>query len=163
MPPADAIVVLGCRLRPDGSPSRQLRERVACALDLYRAGAAPLLLLAGGGLGPVAEAEAMRGLAREAGVAEAALLCEPWSRTTAENALYAASLLRERGVSRVVLVSHGTHLLRARPLFRLAGLDVVAAAGVPARSAGAALASTLYNLAALPRSILAVLRIWGSS
>ena len=151
----EAIVALGCRLDPAGQPSARLRERVALGVRLFRERAAPLLLVAGGG----GEAEAMAGLARAAGVPDRALILETASRNTAENALYSARLLRERGLSRIVLVSHQTHLLRSRLLFRLAGLCVVASTGVPARSAGQTLALVLYETAALPRSALRVL-IW---
>jgi len=149
--------VLGCRVRPDGSPSSQLRRRVALAVTLYEAGVAPLLVMSGGG-GPVSEAEVMAGLARAAGVPVTALLCEAVSRNTAENALNSARLLREAGLSRVVLVSSRAHLLRAHWLFRLAGLRVVGSAGVPARSAQRAIVSTIVEIAALPRSLLRVLR-----
>ena len=149
--------MLGCRVRPDGSPSSQLCRRVALAIVLYERGAAPVLVLSGGGA-PVSEATAMAELARAAGVANTALLCEAASRNTAENALNSARLLRERGLSRVILVSGRAHLLRARWLFRLAGLRVVGSAGVPARSAHRAILSTLVELAALPRSLAQVLR-----
>src|SRR6476620_466179 len=72
---AEAIVVLGCRVRPDGSPSSPMRRRVALAVTLYQSGAAPLLVLSGGGA-PVSEAQAMAELARAAGVPGTALLCE---------------------------------------------------------------------------------------
>jgi len=49
---------------------------------LFQAGAAPLLLLSGGGSGPVPEAEIMRRIAIARGVPEAALLVEPGSRDT---------------------------------------------------------------------------------
>jgi uncharacterized SAM-binding protein YcdF (DUF218 family) len=152
--PAEAIVVLGCRLRDDGAPSPVLRRRVARAVELYRAGRAPLLLMSGGGAGPTAEAAIMRELALAAGVPEAALLCEPASRDTVENALNAARLLRERGIGRVVLVSDATHLPRAALLFRLAGLDIVGQAGVRALSATRAFFTSAYELVALPRSLL---------
>jgi SanA protein len=150
-------VVLGCRVRPDGTPSTQLRRRVALAVALYDAGAAPRLLLSGGGE-PVSEAQVMADLATTAGVPTDALFCEATSRNTAENALYSASLLRELGLSRVVLVSSRAHLPRARWLFRLAGLRVVGSAGVPARSARRALVSIVIEIVALPRSVWRVLR-----
>jgi uncharacterized SAM-binding protein YcdF (DUF218 family) len=157
-PAAEAIVVLGCRLAAAGRPSERLRRRIACGVELYRAGRAPLLLLSGGGSGPVAEADIMRELALAAGVPEAALVGEPGSRNTVENALNAARLLRERGISRIVLVSDRTHLPRAALLFRLAGLDVVGRTGIPARSFGRALAGAIYEIGALPRSLV---RLWG--
>jgi uncharacterized SAM-binding protein YcdF (DUF218 family) len=154
---ADAIVVLGCRVEADGQPCRQLRRRVEFGIEAYRKGVAPLLVLSGGGRGPIPEAAVMREVALRAQVPEAALLCEAESRDTAENALHTARLLRGRGHGRVVLVSDRAHLLRARLLFRLAGLTVVAGAPVPPSSRLAGLASVLRNLAAMPISLLAVL------
>src|SRR5438046_10572000 len=78
---ADAIVVLGCRVRADGTPSRQMRRRVALGVALYDNGAAPLLLLTGGGT-PLSEALVMAGLATASGVPSAALVCETASRNT---------------------------------------------------------------------------------
>jgi uncharacterized SAM-binding protein YcdF (DUF218 family) len=83
---ADAIVVLGCRVDDAGRPSERMRRRMALAVELYRDGAAPLIVLSGGGLGPVAEAAAMRDLALAAGIPAAALLLEPDSRDTLANA-----------------------------------------------------------------------------
>ena len=155
MPPvAEAIVVLGCRLDVQGGPSERLRLRVGRAIELYHAGAAPLLLLSGGGSGPVAEATIMRDLALAAGIPESALLREPHSRNTVENAVNSARLLRERVVRRIVLVSDRTHLPRAALLFRLAGLDVVDKAGIPARSLARALGAALFEIGALPRSVI---------
>ena len=121
---ADAIVVLGCRFDAEAGPSDRLRRRVARAIELYRAGMAPLLLFSGGGSGPVAEAEFMRDLALAAGVPETALLCEFASRNTVENARNTARLLQRRGASRIVLVSDRAHLPRAALLFRRAGIEV---------------------------------------
>ena len=149
--------MLGCRLTAEGRPSERLRRRVARAVELYRAGAAPLLLLSGGGSGPVAEADIMRDLALTAGVPEAALLCERASRNTVENALNTARLLRQRGMTRIVLVSDRSHLPRAALLFRRAGLDVVGRAGIPAGSSARAVAAAVYEFGALPRSLL---RLW---
>ena len=99
----------------------------------------------------------MRDMASRAYVPEAALLCEAESRDTAENALYTARLLRSRGLGRVVLVSDRAHLLRARPLFRLAGLTVIVGAAAPPSSRLAGFAAILRNLAALPLSTAVVL------
>ena len=135
-------------------PSEALRRRVALAAALYSKRAAPRVLLSGG----MGEAEAMRALALAAGVPATALRCESRSRNTAENALYSARMLRAAGIGEVILISHRTHLLRARLLFRLAGIAVVGGTGVAARSIGAAMAAAAYEAASLPRSILRVLR-----
>jgi uncharacterized SAM-binding protein YcdF (DUF218 family) len=145
---ADAIVVLGCR------GSATLARRLECGVGLFRAGAAPLLGLSGGGRGPVAEAERMRRAALAGGMPEAALLIEPVSRDTFENARETARLLRSRGLASVMLVSDRTHLPRAAMLFRLAGLRVVGqAAGASRFRAGA----VIREIAALPWSLIRVL------
>jgi uncharacterized SAM-binding protein YcdF (DUF218 family) len=128
------IAVLGARVRPDGRPSGAMERRMHTALALYRDGVAPLLLLSGGGH-PVPEAEVMRRMALAAGVPESALLVEPKSRNTVENATHSAGLLAGTPGAGVVLVTDRYHALRARLMFRLAGVTVCAVhvAEVPAR------------------------------
>jgi uncharacterized SAM-binding protein YcdF (DUF218 family) len=135
-----------------------MRRRVALAVKLYQRGVAPRLVLSGGGRSGASEAQIMRDLACDAGVPPADLHCEAASRNTAENALFSARLLQEAGWHRVVLVSHRAHLFRARLLFRLVGIGVVACAGVPSRSWPMVLRHVLREAAALPRSIVRVLR-----
>ena len=150
---ADAIVVLGCQLFPGGRASERLRRRVALGVALYREGAASLILMSGGGVGAVAEAEAMRDLARESGVPDTALLIEPESGNTFENAAFAARLLHRIGKSRIVLVSDRAHLPRASRMFRHAGLEVVGVAGVPASSMRRAFGAVLYEAASHMRGL----------
>ena len=77
----------------------------------------------------------MRRMAVAAGVPESALLIEPLSRNTLENASHVATLLGTRAVTRVVLVTDSYHALRARLLFRLAGLTVCGARCIAAAAA----------------------------
>ena len=144
---ADAVVVLGCR-----SPAG-LTRRLDLGVRLYLAGAAPLLLLCGGGTGPVPEAELMRRMALARGVPDALLLVEPNSRDSVENAWEAARLLRPRGARLVLLVSDRAHLPRAALLFRRAGLRVAGRAGVPPPSIGWEIAAVIRECVALPRSL----------
>lgn len=146
-PRADAIVVLGCPASP------RLDRRIERAIELYRAGAAPLLVASGGGRGRLAEAEIVRRAALAHGIPEDAVRTEPRSRDTFENARNTARILRPLGLRRVVLVSDRTHLPRARLLFRLEGVAIAAAIGVPAPSWPAALAAALRETAALPWSL----------
>jgi uncharacterized SAM-binding protein YcdF (DUF218 family) len=105
------------------------------AVSLFHAGVAPLLVLSGGGRQAIPEAEVMRELALARGVPVAALVIEPRSRTTLENATETAQLLAASGPVAVVLVTDSYHALRARLLFRMAGLTVAAVhtARVPMR------------------------------
>ena len=135
--------MLGCR------SSAGLVRRLDCGIRLFQAGAAPLLLLSGGGTGPVPEAEIMRRMALARGVPEAALLVESGSRDTVENAWETTRLLRPRGGRSVVLVSDRVHLPRAALLFRLTGLRLAGCVGVPPPS-------TLWEIDAAIRECLAL-------
>lgn len=127
----DTAVVLGARLRPDGTPGPALVRRVAHAADLHRQGRVGRLLLSGGhAAAGCTEAEAMRRLAVAMGVPEAALLVEPHARNTFENALFSMALL-DPGEC-VVLVSDAWHLPRARFAFRRLGGDPAVSAPPPA-------------------------------
>lgn len=101
------------------------------ALALYRAGAAPRLLLSGGGAGAAPEAEVMLRLAMAAGVPESALLLDTRSANTVENALECARLLAADPPAAVLLVTDSAHALRAGLLFRMAGLPVRRVATAP--------------------------------
>jgi len=89
-------------------------RRLDCVIRLFRAGAAPLLLLSGGGTGPTPEAEIIRRMALACGVPQAALPVESGSRDTVENAWETTRLLRPRGGCSVVLVSDWDHRLSSR-------------------------------------------------
>ncbi|HXO90766.1 MAG TPA: YdcF family protein [Stellaceae bacterium] len=144
---ADAIVVLGCR------SSAGLRRRVDVGVRLFQAGAAPVLLLSGGGAGPVPEAEIMRRMALARGVPEAALLVEPESRDTVGNARQSVRLLGARGGYSVLLVSDRVHLPRAALLFRLAGLRIAGWARPRPPSIWWEVGTAIRECAALPRSL----------
>jgi uncharacterized SAM-binding protein YcdF (DUF218 family) len=121
---AQAIVVLGARVLPDGSPSSTLRARVQRGVRLHLEGTAPLLVFSGGAVThPMPEAVVARDLAKALGVPSDACLCEPESRSTRENAERTAALLRPRGIQRVLLVSDPFHLFRATRSFWREGLD----------------------------------------
>jgi uncharacterized SAM-binding protein YcdF (DUF218 family) len=145
---ADAIVVLGCR-----GPAA-LARRLDRGVRLFQAGVAPLLVLSGGGAGPVAEAEQMRQAAVASGVPEAALLIDRESRNTLENARNTARLLGSRGLRSVLLVSERAHLPRAAMLFRLAGLRVTGSAAVKSPSLWRGIGAAVREIAALPWSLL---------
>ena len=154
---ADAIVVLGCR------GSAALKRRLEIGIRLFETGAAPMLVLSGGGNGPLPEAETMQRAAIAYGIPEAAILTDLVSRNTFENARETARLLRVRGLRSVILVSDRAHLLRAAVLFHLAGLSVTGRAGVPARSFRRGAGATLREIAVLPWSLLRAIPILLSS
>jgi uncharacterized SAM-binding protein YcdF (DUF218 family) len=128
---ADAIVVLGSAVRPDGQPSASLRARTQRAIELYRDGYAPALFLTGGlGRFPPSEAAAMRRLALAGGVPESALALDETATSTQQSVANAARAAAGRGWTSVLVVSEPFHMLRATRMARDAGLVAYAA---PAR------------------------------
>jgi uncharacterized SAM-binding protein YcdF (DUF218 family) len=123
--PADAIVVLGAA-QYAGRPSPVLKARLDHAVDLWRTGKAPWLVLTGG-RGPgdtTSEAAVGRRYAVREGVPESAILLEGEGRTTTASLEAAAGILRERGLRRAILVSDPFHMLRLQILARRFGMDV---------------------------------------
>jgi uncharacterized SAM-binding protein YcdF (DUF218 family) len=115
----DVIVVLGAAQMPDGSPGPVIERRVAEGVRLWREGAAPYLLMSGGRtVSEVPEAETMAGLARTAGVDEAAVLKEERSTRTLENAVFSTQMIKGRGWSEVLVVTDDFHMRRAEYCFR---------------------------------------------
>lgn len=111
----DAIVVAGCRVMPDGTPSDALTDRVKLAVALWEAGSAPTLILTGG-LGEHAPAEAVAAadLAAALGVPRSAMIIEDASTSTEENARLAA---QHTDAERVLVVSDAYHVFRVRRVF----------------------------------------------
>jgi uncharacterized SAM-binding protein YcdF (DUF218 family) len=113
--PADAIVVPGAAVRPDGTASPALARRARAGAEAWRAGLAPRLVLTGGIVRhPPAEAVVAAAIARRLGVPEEALVLEIEARTTAENARRVAALGLGR---RVIVVTDDFHAARCHLWF----------------------------------------------
>ena len=122
---ADAIVVLGAGVIGDCEPNLNGMRRAMLGARLLREGRAPLLVITGGASGgkcPVADA--MAHVAREYGVPNDRLLLERHSRNTHENGEMTAPLLRERRITRVLLVTDKLHMSRGAGVFRRLGFAV---------------------------------------
>ena len=121
--PADVIIALGHPANPDGSPSPAMREQVALAAALYRAGLAQALLFTGGAVhNEHVEAQVMAGLAVAQGVPAAALVTETHARDTFENARYCRQIMQARGWQDAIVVTTPYHVRRASHIFHLAGI-----------------------------------------
>ncbi len=111
----DAIVVLGCRVFPDGRPSRALAARVGTAVELYREGRADRVVFTGGvGEAGIAEAEVAATLAESLGVPRDDLVLEARSTSTEQNARFAAQMIEGR---RVLIVTDAYHVFRSELVF----------------------------------------------
>jgi len=129
-PKADAIVILGGGNLPDpdidwrNDDSLAVRAtRIGFGLQLYRDGRAPVIVLSGGSR----EAAHMSTALIRQGVAADVLRTEESSRTTHENALYSASILKRENLHNILLVTSAMHMPRAVASFKEQRLAVVAA------------------------------------
>ena len=96
----DYIIILGCRIRPDGTLYPLIRGRVDRAIDFAQAQLAATgkraVLIPSGGKGsdePLSEAEAMARYMVEQGVPEEDILVEKQSQTTKENLRFSKELI----------------------------------------------------------------------
>lgn len=143
--PYSAILVLGGTVdpvasRPDLVEGNGSFERLTAAANLYRAGAAPFIIVSGGS-GSITfpdqrEAPYMAELLILMGVPRSAIITENNSRNTHENILYSKQILKDLHLSAntpgslpsaeapVLLVSSAWHLPRALAICRKQGLAV---------------------------------------
>ena len=112
----DYIIVLGCRIRPDGTLYPLIRGRVDRAIKFAEAQAAATgkvaVLVPSGGQGsdePMSEAEAMAGYMRSQGVAEERILVENRSQTTKENLDFSRSLITRKETERKTAFSTSSY------------------------------------------------------
>ncbi len=120
---ADVIVVLGAA-QYNGRPSPVLRARLDHALELWREGLAPAIVVTGGVGRGDKESEATVGrrylLAHQ--VPDSVLVVQPQGRSTQASMNAVATWLGERGRQRAILVSDPFHMLRLRLEARRTGL-----------------------------------------
>jgi uncharacterized SAM-binding protein YcdF (DUF218 family) len=110
----DAIIVLGNPADSDGNPTPTQLARVTEAVHEYELGVAPRLILTGGAShNRFTEARVMARTAHAQGIPESAIVIEPESRDTIENACDATRIMKARGWQSAEVVSSASHLPRA--------------------------------------------------
>jgi uncharacterized SAM-binding protein YcdF (DUF218 family) len=122
--PAGAIVVLGAA-QYVGRPSPVLRARLDHAVQLWRRGMAPAMIVTGGrGTGDTtSEAAVSRRYVVQRGVPSAAILLETEGRNTSQSMAGVAALMATLNRRDVLLVSDPFHMLRLTILARRHGLE----------------------------------------
>ncbi|MBW4623673.1 MAG: YdcF family protein [Cyanosarcina radialis HA8281-LM2] len=136
LPTLDAIVVLGGATKSafPPRPSVDLNEdgdRLIYAAQLYREGKAPIVIPSGGRIdwlgGGSPEAADMAEILQVLGVPLSAIILEPDSLNTHENAVNVQKILAERGIDRVLLVTSAMHMPRSLAIFQHQKIDAIAA------------------------------------
>jgi uncharacterized SAM-binding protein YcdF (DUF218 family) len=134
MPKSDAIVVLSGSLAPGGLYGGATGARVDRAVQLWRMGLAPVVVMTGDAVpsGGTPTADLMVAAALAAGLPPEAVLREPRAQSTLQNALYTRDLLGPVAQGKLLIVTHRFHLPRSLVSFRWAGMhDLVAVAADP--------------------------------
>jgi uncharacterized SAM-binding protein YcdF (DUF218 family)/glycosyltransferase involved in cell wall biosynthesis len=110
---ADAIVVFAGGVGESGKAGGGAQERLARAVELYRAKYAPVLILSSGYVYSFQEASVMRALAIDQGVPDSAIVLEQRATNTLQNVKFVNDILRDRHWTRILLVSSPYHMRRA--------------------------------------------------
>lgn len=127
--PADAALVLGNSVFPDGTLSPRLQGRVERGLELYQSGLVSRIVVSGG-LGKEGhyEGTAMAGWLKARGVPEDAILIDNEGINTAASAKNFAALSEAHGFKSVIVVSQFFHLSRCRLALKQAGIEQIGTA-----------------------------------
>lgn len=125
----DCILVLGCLVRSNGTPSDMLADRLEQGIGLYELGAAPKLLMSGDhGRKDYNEVETMKQYAVSAGISSSDVFMDHAGFSTYDSIYRAKEIF---AADKVIIVSQEYHLYRALYLAEKLGLEAygVAAEG----------------------------------
>ena len=119
---ADCILILGAQVKPDGTPSTMLKDRLDKGIELYNAGVAPKILMSGDdGQIEYNELEVMYQYAKNAGVPRKDLFLDHAGFSTYES-MYRAQYIF--GVKKAIVVTQKYHEYRALYIGQRLGIDV---------------------------------------
>ena len=126
----DFIIILGCKIRADGTPLPLLRGRIDRAIRFYKdqleATGKKACFIPSGGQGEdeiMSEAESMKNYLLEQGIDSELILPETKSTTTLENMLFSSEIAKERAEeSKIVFSTTNYHIFRSGMFSNKAGL-----------------------------------------
>jgi uncharacterized SAM-binding protein YcdF (DUF218 family) len=136
MPNADAIVVLGGATKSaffprPGVDLSETGDRVIYAAQLYRQKKAPVIILSGGRIdwrgSGASESADMASILTSIGIPSEAIVEEPDSLNTYQNAVNVKKILQSQGIKRVLLVTSAMHMPRSLKIFQRQYIDVIPA------------------------------------
>ena len=159
---ADAIVVLAGGVGETGKAGGGSTERLNEAIELYRAGYAPYLVLSSGYVYSFKEAEEMRDRAIAQGVPAASIALELRSTNTYQNVTFVDEILRDHKWRSILLVSSPYHMRRATMVWHKLAPDIAVTATPPPRSQfyDHARGATFEQVRGILYEYLAILGYW---
>ena len=117
----DCIVVLGCKVYDDGTPSAMLEDRLKQAIALYDLGAAPKILMSGDhGQTTYDEVNAMKQFALTSGVPSVDVFMDHAGFSTYETMYRAKEVFC---ADKIIIVTQGYHLYRSLYIARSLGIE----------------------------------------
>lgn len=121
IPPADAILVLGAYVQPDGSMSSMLADRITVGYRLYQAGKAQKILVSGDhGRKDYDEVNTMKAYLKQQGIPTQNIFMDHAGFSTYESMYRARDVFKVR---KVIIVTQNYHLMRAVFIARELGLE----------------------------------------
>ncbi len=117
----DCIIILGAGVRPDGTPSDMLSDRLAVGIGLFERGVSDIILMSGDHEGKdYDEVGAMLSYALNNGVPSETVFCDHAGVCTYDSIYRAKEIF---GARRVVIVTQEYHLYRALYIAESIGLE----------------------------------------
>lgn len=121
VPNAEAILVLGAYVLPNGIVSTMLNDRLTVGYELYKQGKAPKLLVSGDhGRKDYDEVNSMKNFLKNKGVPSQDIFMDHAGFSTYESVYRARDIFR---VHKVIIVTQEYHLMRAIYVARALGLE----------------------------------------
>ncbi len=130
----DCILILGCGVRSDGTPSGMLSDRLQQGISLYDSGASDRLLMSGDhGREDYDEVNLMKEIAMDSGVPSENIFMDHAGFSTYESMYRARDIFQAK---KVLVVTQKYHMYRALYDARRLGLDAYGVASDPRRYGG---------------------------
>ncbi len=121
VPNADAILVLGAYVYPNGTVSTMLNDRLSAGYELYEQGKAPKLIVSGDhGREDYDEVNSMKSFLKDKGVRNKDIFMDHAGFSTYESMYRARDIFK---VQKVIIVTQEYHLMRAVYVARAMGME----------------------------------------
>lgn len=120
----DTAIILAAEVRPNGTPSAVLRDRILTGIELYTSGKVKTLVMSG----EAPEPEIMKTFAIQQGIPPEDILLDNYGLRTYDTCYRAANVL---GLEEAILVTQMFHLPRTLLLCQSMGIEVVGVPAVP--------------------------------